>query len=98
MGKDDLQIGGLWTEPNLRGRGLAAYAVHEILRTERRREQTYWYVVDELNLPSIRVAQRNGFRLYGRGCRRPWIGINLLSYFSIDEVVAPRSPDGTGHR
>ncbi len=84
MNAADLQIGSTWTEPGFRGQGLAAYAVQEILRAERRPEQVYWYVVAENNLSSIHVAQKSSLELYGAGQRLNRWGSSLLGIFVID--------------
>src|SRR6266545_7587596 len=81
MNAADLQIGSTWTEPGFRGQGLAAYAVQEILRAERRPEQVYWYVVAENNLSSIHVAQKSSLELYGAGQRLNRWGSSLLGIF-----------------
>jgi RimJ/RimL family protein N-acetyltransferase len=86
MGKSDLQIGGLWTNPSLRCLGLATYAVQEILRAEEQPERVYWYVVAENNVPSVRVAEKNGFIAHGFASRRRHLGSSWLARFELMEV------------
>jgi RimJ/RimL family protein N-acetyltransferase len=81
MHHGDRQIGALWTSPTFRNRGLATLVVQEILRAERQTNQAYWYVVASDNLPSVRVAEKNGFELHGIGYRRMHFGIRLLATF-----------------
>jgi GNAT superfamily N-acetyltransferase len=81
MGVDDVQIGGLWTEPRYRGLGLAGFAVQAVLRAEAGREAVCWYVVADDNLPSLRVARKNDFAVHGFIARRRRFGIDLLARF-----------------
>lgn len=85
MAEGDLQIGGLWTEPRYRGLGLATYAVQAILRAETSPNRVYWYVVADDNPPSIRVAEKNGFTMYGFAARVRRFG-GLLARFEILDV------------
>ena len=49
-----------WTHPDFRGHGLATYCAQEAVRTCLNEQRSVWYVVDEQNLPSIRVIEKNG--------------------------------------
>ena len=67
-GERDVMIGSLFTDPEHRGRGLASAAVSAVVsHLSNTRTARAWYVVSADNAPSIRVAERNGFRLVGRG-------------------------------
>jgi RimJ/RimL family protein N-acetyltransferase len=85
MGEDHLQIGGLWTEPRHRGRGLATYAVQSILRAEKLPDRVYWYVAAEDNPASIRVAEKNGFAMHGFAASVKRFG-GLLTRFELTDV------------
>ncbi len=87
MGKRDLQVGDTWTHPAHRGKGLARIGLNAALQIGKGRE--YWYLVEEDNLPSIRVAERLGFRLAGVGLRASRLGLALLGSFLIQEVSPP---------
>jgi RimJ/RimL family protein N-acetyltransferase len=93
MAADDLQIGAVWTEPEYRGRGLAKIGVDALLAEIGRRERKVWYVVDEENAPSIRVAQNVGFSLVGAGVKQPRFRLSLLGAYVITDFpsVAQRA-------
>jgi len=86
----DLQIGDTWTDPAHRGRGLASYAVEEILEIKQRPDRRFWYVVGKENFPSIRVVERARFELVGVGEWRRPLGLKLLGSY-IMEVAKPES-------
>jgi RimJ/RimL family protein N-acetyltransferase len=79
----DLQIGDTWTDPAHRGRGLAQFAVSQILWLMRRPGRQFWYVVATANAPSIQVAEKSGFALAGEGPWRRPFGIKLLGYYDL---------------
>ena len=83
MGKDDLQIGDTWTAPDHRGKGLALFALQEISRLQKRPGRKFWYVVDESNIPSIRVVEKAGFTKVGEGTRTKRFGLSLLGAYVI---------------
>jgi RimJ/RimL family protein N-acetyltransferase len=83
MDNHELQIGSLWTEPNYRGMGLATCAIQEILRNAPHLGQVYWYIVAKDNHASIRVAEKNGFTLYGVGRRTERWNVSLLGTFEL---------------
>jgi glycosyltransferase involved in cell wall biosynthesis/ribosomal protein S18 acetylase RimI-like enzyme len=87
MGRDDLQIGDTWTDPEYRGRGLAAFAIRRILAA-RGSPTSYWYVVEPDNTPSIRAAEKAGLRRVGSGVRRKRYGLHALGSFTM---VAPQA-------
>jgi len=73
LADDDLQIGDTWTDPAYRGRGLALFALQMLETSLERPNRSLWYVVGELNEPSIRVAEKARFTLAAEGTRvRPW--------------------------
>lgn len=92
MAARDLQIAGLWTHPALRGRGLGLLALAEILR--RYGGRTLWYLVREENTASIRLAEKAGLRLVGRGRRRKRLGLRVLGYFHLDGQVPKEGTEG----
>jgi len=81
----DLQVGDVWTRESERGRGLASFALLSILMADRDRERPYWYVVEESNLVSIRVAERACFRRAGSGARTSRLGLRLLGAYRMGE-------------
>ena len=89
MAKEDLQIGDVWTDPHHRNRGLASFAVHELLREKAGPGRRIWYVVEPDNAASIRTIEKAGFALVGHGVRTNRLGLSLLGQF----VMAPgRTP------
>lgn len=88
MRDGDLQIGDTWTDEAHRGRGLATMGLKSALAAAGNRE--YWYLVEEENFPSIRVAEKLGFRLAGVGTRTPRLGSSLFGSFLLQEPVSPK--------
>ncbi len=95
MARGDLQIGDTWTEPESRGKGLARAAVLAAVEAFSRPGRTLWYVVEDANAASIRVIERAGFRLVGKGRRHSRLGVRLLGQYTIDEPVAPATAMNT---
>ncbi len=87
MEPSDLQIGMLYTEPEFRGQGLAMAAVARIISDQQFLNRTFWYVVGEDNAPSIQVAKRTGFQLFGKSQRKKRLGSNFLGAYVIEDVV-----------
>lgn len=85
MGKKDLQIGDTWTMPEYRGKGLASFAIQEIVKLHKKPGHRFWYVVEEDNIPSIKTVEKAGFVKYGAGVRKKRMGITLLGCFEIEE-------------
>jgi len=81
-----LQIGDTWTMPEYRGKGLATFAIRKILEKFQKSGRCFWYVVEENNLPSIRVIEKSGFLLKGKGIRTKRLGISLLGRFEMTET------------
>ena len=93
MRPGDLQAAGIWTRPDKRGLGLALVALGELFR---RYQGTLWYMVREDNHPSIRLAEKAGFRCWGRGRKRFSPGLGLLGRFEITEGLQARRVPWTG--
>jgi RimJ/RimL family protein N-acetyltransferase len=97
---NDLQIGNTWTDPSHRGRGLARFALLEILRTKHNRGRAFWYVVEETNTASVRVAEKAGFALAGKGAWIRPFGMKLLGSYVMDDIpraVAATKPIAAAH-
>ena len=65
----DLQVGDTWTEPSYRGKGLAKRALQRLVTRMRMPGRNFWYVVEDINRASVKVAEDCGFRLAGIGTR-----------------------------
>lgn len=82
MGRDDLQLGDLWTRPDARGQGLARAAIAEALLT--RQANQVWYVVEAGNVASVRLAESAGFQLLGAGRRTRPLGLRAAGRFRLE--------------
>jgi len=83
MGKNDLQIGDVWTDPSFRGRGIATIAITNILARFSKEDKTFWYVVEDTNKSSIKVVEKLGFKLVGYGKKCPRWGLYLLGFYDF---------------
>jgi GNAT superfamily N-acetyltransferase len=92
----DLQIGDTWTHPDHRGKGLAGFAIDRILTAMSRPGRLIWYVVEDINTPSIRAAEGAGMTLFARGAWRRPFGLKLLGSYVIREVAAGDMLAGEG--
>lgn len=81
MESDDLQIGNIWTAEDQRGKRLSVFAMNTIMSICYKKTRTMWYLVEQDNEASIRAAERSGFVLYARGCRRKRFGLKILGYY-----------------
>ena len=84
--KWDLQVGDTWTMESHRNRGLAAYALAQIVHELRRAGRGFWYVVEEHNLPSIRAVERAGFAKLACGRRCSRFGLRFLGFYSMNST------------
>jgi RimJ/RimL family protein N-acetyltransferase len=84
MAKDDLQIGDTWTREDHRGKGIAPFAIQQVLQLLGQPGRRFWYVTAETNLPSIRAAEKGGFILAGKGRRTKRFGVRAIGSFVID--------------
>jgi RimJ/RimL family protein N-acetyltransferase len=87
MAPEDLQIGGLWTHPAARGQGLARAGVAEAHRRFGDRATRFWYVTEEDNAASIRIAQGVGYRLVGTGERTAPLGIRAMGRYRLTSAA-----------
>src|SRR5262245_11585280 len=85
MAKDDLQIGDVWTDPGSRHRGLASFAIRQILDAKARPGRSIWYVVESSNHPSVRMVEKLGFLRVGIGMRCQSVGLGFLDRFVMDQ-------------
>ena len=84
MDRGDLQIGGVWTHPAWRRRGLASLSVHCAHRLFAAPGQRLWYVTDSANGASIALAKGSGYRPAGEGRRTKPLGIALVGQYRLD--------------
>lgn len=81
MAREDVQVGDVWTDPAHRSRGLASFALQELVGATAGRGRRVWYVVEASNAPSIRTVEKSGFVLLGTGARTKRLGLALLGQF-----------------
>jgi RimJ/RimL family protein N-acetyltransferase len=84
MGENDLQIGDTWTDLRYRNQGLATLGLSEAIKRTGKQGRIFWYVVAEDNVPSIHVAEKIGFRLFGNGERTKRFGFRALGSFMLE--------------
>lgn len=87
MRAEDMQIGDTWTHPDHRGRGLARFALFQLLHKLAQPGRDIWYVVDEDNAPSIAVATAGGMTLVGRGIRTSPRVLRFLHAYELKHFV-----------
>jgi RimJ/RimL family protein N-acetyltransferase len=86
MAKNDLQIGDIWTHPIHRGRGISSFAIQQIFISRSKPGRKFWYVVENNNLPSIKVIEKIGFRKVGEGIRKKRFGLRFLGSYEMTTV------------
>jgi GNAT superfamily N-acetyltransferase len=75
MHREDLQIGFVATDPRYRGRGLATHAICAIVQHYARPDRTFWYIVAQENVASVRAVTKAGFVAHGTAIRRRSLGV-----------------------
>jgi len=79
----DLQVGGLWTEPEHRRRGLAIAAVVRALELAAHSSGQVWYVVARQNFPSVALAEKLNFKRELEADRTSHLGLKLLGAYNV---------------
>jgi RimJ/RimL family protein N-acetyltransferase len=86
---DDFQIGDTWTEPAYRKKGLASFALQRIVAMLAKPGRRLWYVVEDVNAPSIQVVEKAQFTRAAEGTWvRPW-GLKLAGAYVIRSELPP---------
>jgi len=83
MERADLQIGNIWTHPDHRCRGLAEFAIKQIIQTFDKPNRRFWYIVEKSNIVSINVIEKCHFHRFGEGTRSKRLNMRLLGSFVI---------------
>ena len=83
MAREDLQCGDIWTASAERGAGLALSGLRTAMREAWIPGRKIWYLAEADNLPSTRLAQRAGFRLFGYGTREKKHGLPFTAQFVL---------------
>ena len=84
MAMEDLQIGNVWTDPEHRNRGIASFALWQLVSAKARRGRLIWYVVEAGNEQSVRTVEKSGFVLAGTGARTKRLGLSVLGQFVME--------------
>ena len=84
MQREDLQIGDTWTHPAHRGKGLAKFALAAAVNHFHSPNRGFWYIVEERNIPSIKVVESVGFQMVGRCKKVPRFGSLFLGYYQCE--------------
>ena len=95
MAAADLQVGDTWTDPAERRKGLATIALESIISMPSSRVCTCWYIVEPDNRASIRVVEKAGFTLGGRGDRTRCLGLGILGRFLLTHHFPQEQTEGT---
>jgi GNAT superfamily N-acetyltransferase len=82
----DVQVGDTWTQPLHRGRGLAKQALRHLVVLLSQPERSIWYVVEEINQASVKVAEGCRFQLAG-------IGRRVKRFRGFDRYEITEAPD-----
>lgn len=86
MADQDLEIGSIWTAPDHRRKGLALFALQEVIRRHGRPDRKFWYVSRESNSESLALAERAGLTHVGNGVRIPRFGTSRLGSLIMCEA------------
>lgn len=85
MARNDLQISSTWTDPDLRGKGLAKSALRKAVKLMQQPGRRFWYVTLESNSASVAVCENANFSLVGHARRVSFLGIRLLGRLIMEE-------------
>ncbi len=89
MAPEDLQLGALWTAPEIRRVGVARMVMAEAHRRHAAPGRWFWYVVEGGNAASIGLAEASGYRLLGAGRRTRPLGLRALGQYRLESVTIP---------
>jgi RimJ/RimL family protein N-acetyltransferase len=81
LGKRDIRIGHVWTDPEYRGEQMSSFAISKIAELMDAPGRYFWYVVSADNPGPIRAAERAGMKLYAKGSPVRMFGNNNLFFF-----------------
>ena len=75
MNKNDVQFTYVMTNKDYRGKGIAMQTIMRVINDLAPVTNSFWYVTDTNNFASIRVAEKLGFKLAGKGKKSKILGI-----------------------
>ncbi len=82
MGPNDLQIGDIWTCSSHRGEGLASCSLSYALKLFEKKAQSIFYIVEDTNNISIKLAVSCGFKLIATGVKKN-LFISFIGYYDF---------------
>ena len=85
MEKNDLQIGPVGTFETHRRKGLASYAIQEILKFYKKQNSKFWYIVRKENEISRRCIEKMDFIAYGEGIKKKRFVGGLFDTYIIEK-------------
>jgi hypothetical protein len=88
MSPGDLQIGYTATDVQQRGRGLATFAIREIVNRLGREGRRFWYLTEDSNTASVRAAKSAGLSLAAEGVRKDRLRLRAFGYFALTRITA----------
>jgi ribosomal protein S18 acetylase RimI-like enzyme len=94
MANEDLQVGDIWTDMERRGLGLATYGLERAVEVAGDRPRKLWYIVEENNVPSIRLVEKVGFACVARGIRTKRLGLSILGAFEVEGSIEADATSG----
>lgn len=83
MKKNDLQLGDIFTSKDLRGKGIASKVLNNIIYSNSSHD--FWFLCDENNLSSVKIAYNNKFKLIAYGYKITPLRLNIFSYYKISK-------------
>lgn len=75
MPENDIQVGMIFTEVEFRRKGLAAHTISEILKRYEIPGRASWYITEEDNAASRKLAEKSGFSEYSKARRKRLLGL-----------------------
>ncbi len=83
MRNSDLQIGPIGTSEKHRKKGLASFAIGEIMKKYGKEGTSFYYIVREDNEASRRLIESFGFSIFARAVKTKRLGLSFLGKFII---------------
>jgi RimJ/RimL family protein N-acetyltransferase len=88
MSDDDLNLGETWTDPSMRGRGLAGLALGAAVTCLAKPGRAFWYIHKASNKASEGVIRKTGFNRVGVGRKVKRLGVNAIGFLSFTPEAA----------
>jgi len=90
MGENDLQITNVHVDPQYRGQGIAYKMINIALEKFSKQGRSFWYITKSDNVPSIKLCEKAGFKLAGKGekiNRTGLKGFHEINLISIENAL-----------